>query len=76
MNFDRINKVDLGPQYRKSIGIPGGINSPYIKKIQEFTKGKVILKEAKGNDTDNVSTHDIWVYDSDFFPVAQALDED
>ena len=76
MNYDRINKVDLGPQWRKSIGVPGRIHSPYIEKIQNLAKGKVNLKEAKGNDADNVSTHDIWVYDSDVFSVNQAPDED
>ncbi|KXZ51831.1 hypothetical protein GPECTOR_11g270 [Gonium pectorale] len=45
----RADPQDVGPAYRNVIGIPGGINSPMFRIIQEENKYGMELREGRGN---------------------------
>ena len=76
---DRPDFMDRGSEYRHMIGIPGGEKSVLfkpIKEIMEASSGKdepsITVLVAKGDDSDNLGKHSVWIYDSDQFKFHQA----
>lgn len=66
--------MDLGPEYRSIIGLPGGINHPqYRSSLAKIAKEYGFkLTPGKGSDADTLGKQIIYVYDSDRFPFYQA----
>jgi hypothetical protein len=72
---ERPDKGDRGGEYRSLLGLPGGMNSPFLKDIQESlnNSGKILkLVAGKGNDEDTLGKGIVYVMDSDTFPFHQA----
>mmetsp|Transcript_33539 Transcript_33539/g.61490 ORF Transcript_33539/g.61490 Transcript_33539/m.61490 type:complete len:312 (-) Transcript_33539:91-1026(-) len=69
--FGRADPQDRGGEYRSAIGLPGGVDSPLYKQIEEANAGRLQLIPGKGDDPDTVGTKKIWVYDSNKFPFYQ-----
>mmetsp|Transcript_31607 Transcript_31607/g.73720 ORF Transcript_31607/g.73720 Transcript_31607/m.73720 type:complete len:312 (-) Transcript_31607:141-1076(-) len=69
--FGRADPQDRGGEYRSAIGLPGGMESPLFKQIEEANQGRLELIAGKGDDPDTVATKKIWVYDSNKFPFYQ-----
>jgi len=69
--FGRADPQDRGGEYRSAIGLPGGVESPLFKQVQEANAGRLKLLAGKGDDPDTVGTKNVWVYDSNKFPFYQ-----
>ena len=72
-NGDRPDLGDRGLEYRSLIGLPGGMNSPLFKALEEeaVSAGQKLVA-GKGGDTDTSGKKIVWIYDSDEFPFRQA----
>mmetsp|Transcript_6724 Transcript_6724/g.9409 ORF Transcript_6724/g.9409 Transcript_6724/m.9409 type:complete len:180 (-) Transcript_6724:133-672(-) len=71
---DRPDKGDRGLEYRSVIGLPGGQSSPFynqVKEILQDAKG-LNLMTGKGNDPDTLGKKNVWLYDTNSFPLYQA----
>lgn len=73
----RQDPQDAGPGYRNVIGLPGGVNSPLFKVLQERNKNKMELREGDGNSSpDGAAEGDrfntVWVLDSNQLPFHRA----
>ena len=54
-NGDRPDKGDRGPEYRSLMGIPGGMESPYIDGITTLARSKGLqLQAGVGDDSDTL----------------------
>ena len=72
-NGDRPDKGDRGPEYRSLMGIPGGMESPYIDGITTLARSKGLqLQAGVGDDSDTLGKRKVWVMDSEMFPFYQA----
>jgi len=69
--FGRADPQDRGGEYRSAIGLPGGVDGPLFKQVEEANAGRLKLLKGQGNDADTVGTKNVWVYDSDKFPFYQ-----
>lgn len=70
---DRPDKLDLGPEYRSLVGLPGGVDSPVYAPLETALKTKGLeAKPGKGNDPDTLGKQIVWVYDTKKFPIYQA----
>ncbi|GIL63728.1 hypothetical protein Vafri_17744 [Volvox africanus] len=76
--MQRLDPQDKGPAYRNVIGIPGGINSPFMRIIQEENKYGMELREGRGNamswrgPTEDDILNTVWVVDSGQLPFYRA----
>ena len=59
--IDRVDIMDIGPEYRAAIGVPGGFSSEYLQVVNESQSGRAgrygfwfELKEGAGNDPDTL----------------------
>jgi len=72
-NGQRVDPLDIGPEYRSLLGLPGGTSHPMYKYVQAAaTKNNFTLLEGKGNDPDTLKTKNVYVMDSNKFPFYQA----
>jgi len=73
---DRIDVMDVGPDYRAAIGVPGGMASDLLPVIRNSQKGNVQqtfeLREGNGDDPDTLGQALVWVYDTAEYPFYQA----
>lgn len=72
---DRPDKLDLGPEYRALVGLPGGLENggEFVERLkQEAAKKNVQLVAGKGGDADTLGKRRVWVMDSNVFPFRQA----
>mmetsp|Transcript_3628 Transcript_3628/g.7107 ORF Transcript_3628/g.7107 Transcript_3628/m.7107 type:complete len:301 (-) Transcript_3628:26-928(-) len=69
--FGRADPQDMGTEYRSAIGLPGGMDSPLFKQVEEANAGRMQLLRGQGNDSDTVGTKKVWIYDSNKFPFYQ-----
>eukprot|EP00927_Polykrikos_kofoidii_P073512 TRINITY_DN6953_c0_g4_i1.p1 TRINITY_DN6953_c0_g4~~TRINITY_DN6953_c0_g4_i1.p1 ORF type:complete len:244 (-),score=24.39 TRINITY_DN6953_c0_g4_i1:569-1300(-) len=67
----RQDTQDIGGEYRSVVGLPGGMDSPFLGQLQQ-NAGTVELVAGKGNDGDTLSTGKVYVYDSIAFPAYTA----
>lgn len=67
----RADPQDAGGEYRSAIGLPGGMDSPLMKQLEEVNNGRMTFVKGEGNDKHTVNTKKIWVYDSKKFPFYQ-----
>ena len=73
VNADRPDVGDRGPEYRATIGIPGGVENPIFSKLQAKAKDNgLTLIAGKGNDKDTLGKKIVWVMDTETFPFNQA----
>ncbi|GLC60026.1 hypothetical protein PLESTB_001565000 [Pleodorina starrii] len=76
--MQRSDPQDKGPAYRNVIGIPGGVNSPVFRVIQEENKYGMELREGRGNvmgrggATEDDILNTVWVVDSAQLPFYRA----
>ncbi|GIL79093.1 hypothetical protein Vretifemale_8383 [Volvox reticuliferus] len=76
--MQRLDPQDKGPAYRNVIGIPGGVNSPFFRIIQEENKYGMKLQEGRGNamswrgPTEDDILNTVWVVDSSQLPFYRA----
>lgn len=59
--IDRVDIMDIGPEYRAAIGVPGGFTSEYVQVVNQSQSGRAArygfwfeLKEGAGNDPDTL----------------------
>jgi len=72
-NGQRVDPLDVGPEYRSLLGLPGGKNHPMYKYVEEAaTKSGFTLLDGKGNDPDTLRTKNVYVMDNVKFPFYQA----
>lgn len=65
--------MDLGPEYRSLMGLPGGTKHAAYPAIFEAAKQAGFkLTPGKGNDPDTLGKQLIFVYDTNEFPFYQA----
>lgn len=73
---DRIDTMDVGPEYRAAIGVPGGMASDLLPVIRDSQQGNVRqtfeLREGQGDDPDTLGHALVWVYDTARHPFFQA----
>ena len=70
---DRVDPMDIGPEYRNLIGLPGGVNHPAYAGIDQIaTQSGFKLEVGKGNDPDTLRKQIVYVYDTTTFPFYQA----
>ena len=72
--WTRRDVFDRGSEYRALIGIPGGVDGPFYKQVEEANEEVHGLKlmPGVGGDDDTIDTGVVWVYDSEEFAVGQA----
>ena len=62
---------DRGAEYRSVVAFPGGMKSPYAKKLQALADAKmakfVVFKEGAGSDPDTLNKRTVYVHDIDKF---------
>jgi len=69
----RVDPLDIGPEYRSLLGLPGGKNHAMYEAVEQAAIEKNFqLVEGKGNDPDTLKSNKIWVMDSNQFPFYQA----
>jgi peptide methionine sulfoxide reductase MsrA len=73
----RQDPQDAGPGYRNVIGLPGGVNSPLFKILQEHNKDGMQLREGDGNSSPDGAVegdrfNTVWVLDSGRLPFHRA----
>ena len=75
LGMQRVDPQDAGPGYRNCIALPGGIDSPLFKVIEEANvhgmklvpgSGNVMAPKAKPTETDVINS--VWIYDSAKLP--------
>jgi peptide methionine sulfoxide reductase MsrA len=75
LGMQRVDPQDAGSGYRNCIGLPGGMDSPLFKVIQDANvngmklisgTGNIVKSGAKPTETDIINT--VWVYDSAQLP--------
>eukprot|EP00747_Dinoflagellata_sp_TGD_P162815 gnl/TRDRNA2_/TRDRNA2_180831_c0_seq1.p1 gnl/TRDRNA2_/TRDRNA2_180831_c0~~gnl/TRDRNA2_/TRDRNA2_180831_c0_seq1.p1 ORF type:complete len:316 (-),score=46.50 gnl/TRDRNA2_/TRDRNA2_180831_c0_seq1:116-1063(-) len=67
----RRDHVDIGPQYRALIGVPGGLQSTLAKQFTESNTGDSVgFVAGKGGEHDE--KHTVFVYDTASFPGVRA----
>ena len=79
-SMQRQDPQDAGAGYRNTVGIPGGVNSPLFKILQEENVNGMDLREGAGNEnvgllsspTEGDVLNTVWVIDSDKFPFFRA----
>jgi len=72
-NGNRVDPLDLGPEYRSLLGLPGGSKHPSYKEVDAAAQAKGFkLLEGRGNDPDTLGKKVVWVMDSEKFPFYQA----
>lgn len=65
--------MDLGPEYRSLIGLPGGMTHPQYASLADIAKDSGFsLKAGKGSDPDTLGKQLVYVYDTKEFPFYQA----
>lgn len=69
---ERIDKGDVGAEFRSIIGIKGGMASPLISTLTRAAHGLVTLEEGVGDDPDNFAKATVYVYDTETYPFHQA----
>jgi len=73
---DRVDVMDVGPDYRAAVGLPGGMSSPFFAAIADSQEGHVAqafeLLVGAGNDRDTLGEALVWVYDTETYPFHQA----
>ena len=71
---DRIDPMDIGPEYRNIIGLSNGTNHPLYSSITKIAKKSgYILKAGSGSDPDTLDRNGlIHVYDTKIYPFYQA----
>jgi len=67
----RADPQDRGGEYRSVIGLPGGMQSPYLNLFQQGADGTT-LSEGYGNEGDTLYQHRVYVYDTALFPAHTA----
>lgn len=76
--MQRLDPQDAGPGYRNVVGIPGGVNSPFFKVLQEANVNGMQLREGRGNQHKGGEPQEgdelnvVWVVDSGALPFYQA----
>jgi peptide methionine sulfoxide reductase MsrA len=68
--MQRLDPQDSGAGYRNMIGLPGGINSPFMAIIAEENTNQMKLKQGAGNAANEKPKEDdvfnaVWIYDTD-----------
>eukprot|EP00403_Amphidinium_massartii_P013010 CAMPEP_0178428224 /NCGR_PEP_ID=MMETSP0689_2-20121128/30165_1 /TAXON_ID=160604 /ORGANISM="Amphidinium massartii, Strain CS-259" /LENGTH=300 /DNA_ID=CAMNT_0020049985 /DNA_START=88 /DNA_END=990 /DNA_ORIENTATION=- len=71
VNYDRVDTMDIGPDYRAAIGIAGGMNSPHFEVLRPADT-TWNLQAGQGNDADTLGQPLVWVYDIESYPFFQA----
>eukprot|EP00879_Flechtneria_rotunda_P005275 GHRR01005561.1.p1 GENE.GHRR01005561.1~~GHRR01005561.1.p1 ORF type:complete len:301 (+),score=93.10 GHRR01005561.1:176-1078(+) len=74
----RLDPQDSGAGYRNVVGLPGGVNSPYFKFLQEANVNNMELRVGRGNvyeqgvpkEGDDINV--VWVVDSNELPFYRA----
>jgi len=76
---NRVDVMDIGPDYRAAIGVPGGFASQYLQVVNASQAGRAArdgfwfeLKEGQGDDPDTLGQALVWVYDTERYPFYQA----
>jgi len=63
----RQDPQDVGGEYRSVVGLPGGMNSPLLGRLQPTGPG-VTLVAGKGDEKDTLGLGKVFVYDTKDFP--------
>mmetsp|Transcript_25822 Transcript_25822/g.56625 ORF Transcript_25822/g.56625 Transcript_25822/m.56625 type:complete len:297 (+) Transcript_25822:69-959(+) len=71
VNYDRVDTMDIGADYRAAIGIAGGMNSPHFQHLRPADTTWE-LRTGEGNDADTLGSPLVWVYDIASYPFHQA----
>ena len=73
--MQRLDPQDAGPGYRNMIGLPGGMDSPMMKIIEEENVNGMKLLRGEGNrpgqggkPTEDDVFNAVWIYDSNDLP--------
>ena len=73
--MQRLDPQDAGPGYRNMIGLPGGMDSPMMKIIEEENVNGMKLLRGEGNrpgqggkPTEDDVFNGVWIYDSNDLP--------
>lgn len=76
---DRVDVMDIGPEYRAAIGVPGGFGSELMDVVNASQAGRAArdgwwfeLKAGQGDDPDTLGKALVWVYDTATYPFIQA----
>ncbi|CAE6939997.1 PUB49 [Symbiodinium natans] len=76
---DRVDVMDIGPDYRAAVGVPGGFGSPLLQTVNASQASRAArdgwffeLKAGNGNDPDTLGKALVWVYDTAQYPFFQA----
>mmetsp|Transcript_32754 Transcript_32754/g.104399 ORF Transcript_32754/g.104399 Transcript_32754/m.104399 type:complete len:271 (-) Transcript_32754:146-958(-) len=71
---DRPDKLDVGPEYRSLLGLPGGVDAPSFQDTigPKLRDAGLEPRRGTGNDPDTLGKKIVWVYDTASFPVHQA----
>ena len=70
--MQRLDPQDAGAGYRNMIGVPGGMNSPLMKVIEEENVNGMKLVSGEGNKPNAKPTEDdvfnsVWIYGTFIF---------
>ena len=71
--MQRLDPQDAGAGYRNMIGVPGGMDSPLMKIIEEENVNGMRLLAGEGNKPNQKPSEDdvfnaVWIYDSSQLP--------
>ena len=72
--MQRLDPQDSGPGYRNMIGLPGGMDSPLMKVIEEENVNGMKLMRGEGNKmkgkdaSEDDVFNSVWIYDSNELP--------
>ena len=72
--MQRLDPQDAGPGYRNMIGLPGGMDSPLMRVVEEENVNNMKLVRGEGNKmtgrdpSEDDVFNSIWIYDSDKLP--------
>mgnify|MGYP003968082049 CR=1 FL=1 len=76
--MQRLDPQDAGAGYRNMIGVPGGMNSPLMKVIEEENVNGMKLVRGDGNKMSGKDASEddvfnaVWIYDSAALPFYRA----
>lgn len=72
---NRVDTMDIGPDYRAALGLPNGTDSPFFAEIQAAQTGHVdqpfTMEAGQGNDPDTLGKALVYVYDTEEYPFYQ-----